>query len=379
MLEPHSIDDETVAGEWLLLLVRDDALEYRHIVMREAEVGERRGSVTELPAIDGMSWDLPPMPGPRETFDSTDAARRECQRRLNEATAEGGVLVCRSAARAEWNEHRFDHGLIGFDIHGGDVGIVERIREQQLEDQEQRAQMDLRERVVWAICERNHAELGRLLAGGFTLSGTEYHVCHAVRMGDLRMVQALLAAGAVADGGTDDEIWVPLAVAAATGRADIAASLLEHGARIDRQDDHGWNPLHEAAKADADEVAALLLAGGLDPTARTKAGETPLEIAAAWGSRRVFERLVPGVPADVVDRARALLDRVTPPAERHPQTAALLWAAYRGRADEVQRLLEQGVPVDATAPHGRTATSEAERGGHDDVLALLARAKAAKP
>ena len=54
----------------------------------------------------------------------------------------------------------------------------------------------------------------------------------------------------------------------------------------------------------------------------------------------------------------------------------LLWASFRGRPEEVRRLLELGVSATARLRDGRTALHEAARGGHMGVIEHLLAAGA---
>ena len=52
-------------------------------------------------------------------------------------------------------------------------------------------------------------------------------------------------------------------------------------------------------------------------------------------------------------------------------TTALIWAAYNGDAELVERLLEAGADADAKNEFGASAISEAAIGGYTDVVAAL--------
>ena len=78
----------------------------------------------------------------------------------------------------------------------------------------------------------------------------------------------------------------PLAAQVYMGHRDVAALLLDRGADVDQADRAGFTPLHLAAANGRAELVELLLARGADPSPRTRAGvpvapagTTPLALA----------------------------------------------------------------------------------------------------
>lgn len=80
----------------------------------------------------------------------------------------------------------------------------------------------------------------------------------------------------------------PLHYAVTYGRDEVAALLLERGARVNAADATGMTPLHIAATLDRTGEAELLLRFGADIGARDAFGDTPLHLAAIFGQTRVL-------------------------------------------------------------------------------------------
>jgi ankyrin repeat protein len=76
------------------------------------------------------------------------------------------------------------------------------------------------------------------------------------------------------------ELQTPLWHAAASGRGEIVALLLDAGAHIDAQSDASRDtPCHAAARRDHADVVALLVARAADVALRNYANDTPIDIA----------------------------------------------------------------------------------------------------
>ena len=97
----------------------------------------------------------------------------------------------------------------------------------------------------------------------------------AVR-GDLVKVTALLKANPNLSVARDSMGLTPLHYAAATGRDDVAAFLLDNHADVNAMDDNGLTPLHYAAAFGRMGVPELLLARKADVNAKDNRGRTPL-------------------------------------------------------------------------------------------------------
>jgi ankyrin repeat protein len=77
-----------------------------------------------------------------------------------------------------------------------------------------------------------------------------------------------------------------------SGRTEIVALLLDHGADINAKDEEsGATPLYHAASWGRREVVELLLGRGADSRAPAADGKTPLQAAAANGHQEIVTLL----------------------------------------------------------------------------------------
>ncbi|OIQ92587.1 phosphocholine transferase AnkX [mine drainage metagenome] len=145
----------------------------------------------------------------------------------------------------------------------------------------------------------------------------------AVRKGNLKAVDSLLAAGA--DVNAPDILGrTALHVAAFYNRKQIAALLLAHGADVKASDSEGLTPLHAAVLAANADIATLLLDKGADVNAVTDTGKTPLHLAAAIGCYRLTKLLIPrGADVNRKDKSGRTA-RFYAVRNGHAETAALL-------------------------------------------------------
>ncbi len=105
----------------------------------------------------------------------------------------------------------------------------------------------------------------------------------AAKEGDVKAIEALLAAGTKVDAKTPYNV-TPLFVAALFGQSDAAALLIAKGAEIKAaKGGDGSTALHAASFFCHTEVVKLLLDKGADVNARNNKSETPLDtVAAPW-------------------------------------------------------------------------------------------------
>lgn len=103
----------------------------------------------------------------------------------------------------------------------------------------------------------------------------------AVRRGNLKKVTALIEAdpSLIRQKSESPSRCEPLHLAAAEGRAAIAAYLLEHGAEIDARDDFGRTPVQEAAEFEKTKAIEVLVKAGANLELRDRRGDTALHIA----------------------------------------------------------------------------------------------------
>ena len=101
----------------------------------------------------------------------------------------------------------------------------------------------------------------------------------AARDGHLAAVKFLLERKAVVDRANDDGVTALLS-AAARGRTEIAACLLDHRADINKPGKHsGFTPLMKAARLNRVSCVKLLLERKADMTAKSPRGTTAIDVA----------------------------------------------------------------------------------------------------
>jgi len=148
----------------------------------------------------------------------------------------------------------------------------------------------------------------------------------------------------------------PLALAVRLGWLRVVDRLVAYGVNLDARDSHGMTALHLAAALGRESALKSLIAQGADPEMRAADGQTPLGVALSSGRRDL---------ADWLDW------RGWPLPGRPLQPSDLPSAAIVGEVDAVRRLLDLGLPVDATDTQGCTALLRAAGGGHRAVVDLL--------
>ena len=206
------------------------------------------------------------------------------------------------------------------------------------------------------------AALSRLLERGQSVGGRGglarwLQAClageHTTR-GHEQLALSLLERGADAFGGAPAD--PPLGLAIRLGWLRLAEALLAAGADPNARDGRGHTALHCAATLGREGALRVLIRHGASPALAAPDGQTPLGLALAADRRELSHWLewrqwqLPG---------RAL------------QPADLPSAAMSGDADAVLRLVELGLPVDGVDAQGCSALLRAAGGGHDVVVALL--------
>ena len=85
-----------------------------------------------------------------------------------------------------------------------------------------------------------------------------------------------------------------LHIAASLGHADIARSLIEHGASVDSVDGYLWTPLHFAADQGQTQLTKLLIDSNANVNAVDNRLESPCMVAASAGFLQPIQALVQG-------------------------------------------------------------------------------------
>ena len=148
----------------------------------------------------------------------------------------------------------------------------------------------------------------------------------------------------------------PVALAVRLHWPQLLQRLVAHGVDLDACDSHGMSALHLAAALGRLEELKQLIAAGAAPDRRAADGQTPLGVALAAGRRDL---------AGWLDWTGWRLPR------RPLQSFDLPAAAIVGDLDAVRRLLDLGLPVNATDNQGCSALLRAAGGGHRALVELL--------
>jgi len=186
----------------------------------------------------------------------------------------------------------------------------------------------------------------------------------------------------------------PLTQAVRLGWERLLERLAIAGADLNARDPQGLAALHLAAALDRESTLRLLLRHGAALDLRTQDGQSALGIALAAGHRHLAQWLdwrdwpLPGralCPEDVPAAAVAgdtravlrLIDLGLPlDATDEQGCSALLRAAGGGHLQLVQVLIERGAALHLPAHSGATALSAAVRMGHTAIIAHLLQAGA---
>ena len=181
----------------------------------------------------------------------------------------------------------------------------------------------------------------------------------AARKGDYATVRKLLDNGADVDY-LDKDGHTSIHWASVIGHTEVLRLLIERGGSVNTANIRGYTPLMAACARGIRRVVAILIEHGADGNARACDGETALMNAS--GQQEDAEIL------------RLLLDngaRVNDTSERGG--TALLGAAWAGRVDNVQVLMEHGADPEIAMNDGRTPLSSAFEKRDWEVVALLKR------
>ncbi|ODS63902.1 MAG: hypothetical protein ABS41_04450 [Arenimonas sp. SCN 70-307] len=174
-----------------------------------------------------------------------------------------------------------------------------------------------------------------------------------VSRGCEQLALGLYERGADAFGAAGDP---PLVLAIRLGWLRLAEALLAAGTDPNVRDGRDQTALHAAAALGRANALRLLIRHGASPALCGPDGQTPLGLALAADRRELAHWLE--------WKLWQLPGRTLAPAD-------LPAAAMAGDAEAVSRLLELGLPVDAVDAQGCTALLRAAGGGHEAVVGLL--------
>lgn len=210
----------------------------------------------------------------------------------------------------------------------------------------------------------------------------------AVESKNLQIVQVLLEAGAHPDFGVSSD---PLTCAARKGLADIAAMLIQAGAKISIEN---GSALNTAAGNGHIAVVRLLIEAGANVNPDSENDCSPLFFAASEGHQEVFNYLThlanPEQRREAQEAAflQAAADGNTRVLELLYSAGmdlnfkswdgknALMWAAKQGQTQIVQSLLRLGVEVNIQDNEGKTALVLATLSQHITIIKSLINAGA---
>ncbi|MCH9684208.1 MAG: ankyrin repeat domain-containing protein [Deltaproteobacteria bacterium] len=374
MARAHQLPPSLIEGSWVLVNDVGDEVMYRRLVVRDGAIGEASGRVSAL----APGTDPPPLEGPLHPVPTLDQARRRCQQLLDRWGQEQWVLASHVQHTKAFTEAHADDTLCSGDRPNCTVQTLRGRREQLAGIDASEARSAAQDALVAMLdCEQPDVEeVLRRLEAGAAQTVDDRLIVSAVRTGSARIVTQIVDAAARRQGRPSA---AALFLATGMARADLVHLLIARGADVN-EISGGSTALHQAAFVGADEVVDVLLAQRAQTHHEDTSGRTAIEIAAALGHEGVFRKLAPVSRDKHRRRAEALVERGRRTTALHPLTGPLLWAAYRGRVDEVRRLLDEvGVPVDTEAPDGRTPLFMAVMGRQDEVAALLRARGAIEP
>jgi ankyrin repeat protein len=182
--------------------------------------------------------------------------------------------------------------------------------------------------------------------------------------GESEIVETLLAAGAKVNAKSSDTDETALMSAVTKGDPAIVNMLIKAGADVTPKNKFSFNVFTSAVAAGNEEIAAILLEAGAK-IEEGASGLTPLQFAASAGNINMIRFLVKH-GADVNHGVKT------------GDQTALLSAIYGAHPDVVQALIELKANVNAKTKDGDTPLKAAMKGDQDDIVKLLKAAGAKK-
>jgi ankyrin repeat protein len=180
---------------------------------------------------------------------------------------------------------------------------------------------------------------------------------HAAYSGNIEAVEILIGQGVEIDAQAKRSAWTPIFFASLRGHENIAARLIEAGARIDIKDMRGRSALHIAALRGHAILVDLLYHNGAQINQKDALGMTPLHLG-AYGGQEEAARLLLSLGADAKLK------------DFSGQTPLHL-ASLAGDKECVAVIAAAGESLNVQDSAGKTALHIAARGGHTEVAAWL--------
>jgi ankyrin repeat protein len=221
------------------------------------------------------------------------------------------------------------------------------------------------------IKNRQNAEILAKIAGGLDVNHRDPStgmtlLATAAKMGNIELMQALLATKKAELEGTDNLGRTPLMQAAMSKNHEAVRFLLDAGANPTTRDNLGTTALSWAAwMGDAASVKELIDIGSDVEVVQAVTGWTPLIMAAGFGDPASIDVLV-GAHANI--EAADFLQGATP----------LINAARTGRVESIKALLKHGANLENPDRNGNTAllSAAANSGGDAEKVKALIEAGA---
>ena len=137
------------------------------------------------------------------------------------------------------------------------------------------------------------------LSGPITLSDAAQYDCSVTAR---TLVEPQGSIPGVDVNASDDDGYIPLAIAARDNSVNVARILIDGGADINAKDRIGATPLHWAARANSLDIARLLIDKGADIEAKNNRDGTPLHWATRVNSLDIARLLIEhGANTDGID------------------------------------------------------------------------------
>ncbi|GAM22126.1 hypothetical protein SAMD00019534_053010 [Acytostelium subglobosum LB1] len=180
----------------------------------------------------------------------------------------------------------------------------------------------------------------------------------AAKAGDVDKVRTFIEKDGLKADALDEDERTLLHWAAANGRMDVAAYLInEHKISPNTCDDGGWTPLLSASSSGHAHMVRLLLENNADANCANEAKRTPLHYACSKGK------------ADIVD---LLLQNGAKSRKDDTGASPIHRAAANGSVVIIERLIKaEKNNIDSQNVEGDTAAHIAVMYGYDEVVTLL--------